>query len=158
MVAADIMTFNPYVVTPEDPVALAAELMRDRDVGFVPVVMDRRSRRLTGVITDRDLAVRHVAEAHPPECRVAEHMSVEALVTVRPDATVARIATLMERAQVRRVVVTRGGIVLGVIALADLATRSGRLPRVGQVVAKISESLAPFRPPGRSADALVEEP
>lgn len=158
MVAADIMTLNPYVVTPEDPVALAAELMRDRDVGFVPVVMDRRSRRLTGVITDRDLAVRHVAEGHAPECRVAEHMSVEGLVTVRPDVTVARIATLMERAQVRRVVVTRGGIVLGVIALADLATRSGRPPRVGQVVAKISESLAPFRPAGRSADALVEEP
>jgi CBS domain-containing protein len=158
MVAADIMTLNPYVVTPEDPVALAAELMRDRDVGFVPVVMDRRSRRLTGVITDRDLAVRHVAEAHPPECRVAEHMSVEALVTVRPDAAVARIATLMERAQVRRVVVTRGGIVLGVIALADLATRAGRLPKVGQVVAKISESPAPFHPAGRSAGALAEEP
>jgi CBS domain-containing protein len=158
MLAADIMTFSPYVVTPEDPVSLAAELMRDRDVGFLPVVMDRRSRRLTGVITDRDLAVRHVAEAHPPECRVAEHMSVEALVTVRPDATVTRIAMLMERAQVRRVVVTRGGIVEGVIALADLATRSGRPPRVGQVVARISESLAPAHHPGRSPDALAEEP
>jgi CBS domain-containing protein len=144
MNAADVMTLDPFVVTPRDPVWLAAEVMRDRDVGFVPVVFDRGSRRLAGVITDRDVAIRHVADAqHPTDCTVADHMSVEGLVTVGPDVAVGRVVEAMERHQVRRVVVTRMGRVVGVITQADLATRVGRTSRIGQLVAKISEPL-PF--------------
>ena len=62
MKASDIMTSNPEVVTPAESVVHAAEIMRDCEIGFVPVVADRESMRLLGVITDRDIAVRHVAE------------------------------------------------------------------------------------------------
>ena len=57
--ARDIMTANPQCVTPDDSVTRAAEIMRDADVGVVPVVEDQASMRLTGVVTDRDLALVH---------------------------------------------------------------------------------------------------
>ncbi len=64
MKAQDIMTRNPDVLTPDEPVSRAAQLMRDRNVGIVPVVEDKSSMKLCGVITDRDIAIRHVAEGH----------------------------------------------------------------------------------------------
>ncbi|MBI2186078.1 MAG: CBS domain-containing protein [Acidobacteria bacterium] len=62
MKVRDIMTPDPEVVTPEEPISRAARIMRDYDVGIVPVVGDSESRNLVGVITDRDIACRHVAD------------------------------------------------------------------------------------------------
>jgi CBS domain-containing protein len=66
----------------------AAEIMRDHDIGAVPVVDSRETMVLVGVITDRDLALRHVAAAHHHDCPVADHMTSDFPVTVRPDADV----------------------------------------------------------------------
>ncbi|HUF27005.1 MAG TPA: CBS domain-containing protein [Gemmatimonadaceae bacterium] len=63
MKARDIMTRDPAVVTPDEPVSRAAELMKQRDIGMIPVVNDRSHMRLEGVLTDRDIAIRFVAEA-----------------------------------------------------------------------------------------------
>jgi CBS domain-containing protein len=138
--ARDVMTEHPQAVTPSDPLSHAAALMRDGDLGFVPVVEDRESRRLVGVITDRDIAIRHVAAAHGDDCAIKQHMSVESLVTVSPDAPTSDVHKLMMEHQVRRVaVVDSEGHLMGVIAQADVATKEGRDKETGQIVERISE-------------------
>jgi CBS domain-containing protein len=127
MKARDIMTADPQVVTPNDTVARAAEIMRDTDVGIVPVVDDVTSRRLRGVITDRDIAIRHVAEHHHDDCRVASHMS-QGVATATPDEDVNTVMARMRTEQVRRIpVVEDGDRLVGIIAQADLATEIGPL-------------------------------
>jgi CBS domain-containing protein len=138
--ARDVMTEHPQAVTPSDPLSHAAALMRDGDLGFVPVVEDRESRRLVGVITDRDIAIRHVAAAHGDDCAIKQHMSVDSLVTVSPDAPTSDVHKLMMEHQVRRVaVVDSEGHLMGVIAQADVATKEGRDKETGQIVERISE-------------------
>lgn len=126
MNARDIMTGSPAVVTPNEMVARAAELMRELNVGALPVVTDRSSLRLAGIITDRDIVVRCVAHRHSQICRVRDHMTIESLATVHPDDDVAQVMAVMERQQIRRVpVVDETGEVVGIIAQSDLATKLG---------------------------------
>jgi len=141
MKARDIMTSDIEVVTPNDPVSRAAQLMRDADVGIIPVVDDPSNMRLRGVITDRDIAVRHVAERHQQECRVGDHMTDSGLDTVSPDTDIEQVASLMEREQVRRIpVVEDGDRLVGIIAQADLAREEApSAKRVGEVLEGISE-------------------
>ena len=140
MKAREVMTEYPQAVTPSDPLSHAAALMRDGDLGFVPVVEDRESRRLVGVITDRDIAIRHVANAHGDDCRVDQHMTASDLVTVPADADINAVQEVMREHQVRRVPVTDGeGRILGVIAQADVATKGDRDRETGQLVEDISQ-------------------
>jgi CBS domain-containing protein len=142
------MTEYPQAVTPSDPLSHAAALMRDGDMGFVPVVEDRESRRLVGVITDRDIAIRHVAEAHGDDCAIKQHMTADPLVTVAPDAPTTEVHKLMMDHQVRRVaVVDSDGHLLGVIAQADVATKEGRDNKTGELVERISEATDTLRRP-----------
>lgn len=142
MKAREIMTSNPSVVTPDEPVSRAAEIMRELDVGLVPVVDDRSSMRLQGVITDRDLAIRCVAEKHDGSCPVRNHMTTEHIDTVRPDTDVNEVMQTMEREQVRRIpVVNDDAKLTGIIAQADVALRLGdkEPEKVSNVVERVSE-------------------
>jgi CBS domain-containing protein len=126
MLARDAMTANPVVVTPEESIARAAEIMRDFDVGVVPVVADRQSLRLVGMLTDRDAAVRCLAAHHTGACRVRDHMTTGTLVTADPGESLEAVVARMERAQVRRVPVLQpDGRLLGIVAQADVAMRLG---------------------------------
>ena len=145
MKAREVMTDYPQAVTPSDPLSHAAALMRDGDVGFIPVVEDRETRRLVGVITDRDIAIRHVAAAHGDDCAIKQHMTADPLVTVSPEAPTSDVHKLMMEHQVRRVaVVDSDGHLLGVIAQADVATKEGRDKETGQIVERISEGKNPL--------------
>lgn len=121
MKARDLMAPFPGVVTAGDPLSRAAEIMRDRDVGMVPVVDDTLAMHLRGVITDRDIAVRCVAPRHGGRCLVGAHLTAGPLVTVEPDADVREVMEQMKAHQVRRLPVVAGGRLVGVVALADLA-------------------------------------
>lgn len=122
MLARDIMTPVPAVVTPDATVGEAAAIMRDRDVGFLPVVDSLDSMHLEGVITDRDLAVRCLASHGSPDDLVGSCMTASRLDTVLPDTDVHYVVGIMERDQVRRVpVVDVDGRVVGVLAQGDLA-------------------------------------
>lgn len=148
MKARELMTENPEFVTPDDTVTRAAQIMRDIDVGIVPVVDNPSSRKLQGVLTDRDIAIRHVAEGHQQDCPVRGHMSSGRLDTVHPDADQEEVLQKMERDQVRRIpVVDEDNRLLGIIAQADLATKLGsqEAERVEEVVEKISEPGRPRR-------------
>ena len=145
MKARDIMTPNPECVTREDTITRAAQIMRELDVGFVPVV-DRSSMRLEGVITDRDITIRHVADTHGDSCTVGDHMTTSGIRTVSPDDDVKDVMEAMKQEQVRRIPVVEGGQrLVGVIAQADLATERVGDRKVGDTVEKISEPGKPRR-------------
>lgn len=145
MKARELMTSDPECLTRADSVQRAAQLMRDLDVGLIPVVDDRSSMRLAGVITDRDIAIRHVAEGHN-ECTVGDHMSTGNVRTVAPNDSNEDVLRTMRDAQVRRVpVVDEGDRLVGIIAQADIATKSVGDRKVGQTVEEISEPGRPRR-------------
>lgn len=138
MKARELMSKDPVVVTPDEPVTRAAQIMRDQNVGAVPVVDDRGSMRLRGLITDRDIAVRHVAEAHGQSCRVSDELTSGPLKTVTPETDAHEVMELMKREQVRRVPVVQGDRLVGIIAQADVANAEDPAD-VGKVVERISE-------------------
>jgi len=146
MKARDLMTPNPECVTPNDSVMTAAQLMRDINVGVLPVVDDPSSRRLQGIITDRDITVRHVAEGHGQECSVGDHMTHGELETVRPEDDQEEVLKLMGQEQVRRIpVVDDENRLVGIIAQADIATKLG--PREAEMVEDVIEQISePARP------------
>ena len=121
--AADVMTDNPECVTPDTSLAEAARKMRDLDVGIIPVVESESSRRLRGVLTDRDIAIRAVAEGKDANAtRVMEVMTTE-VETCNKNDSLRDVLSVMEREQVRRVPITdREGRLVGIIAQADVAT------------------------------------
>jgi CBS domain-containing protein len=141
MLARDLMTPHPAAVTPGDTLQHAAALMRARGVGLLPVVTDQATRRLVGVVSDRDLVVRHLAHSNGLVAHVTDCMTHAPLVTVAPEASVQSVADLMIRHQVRRVpVVDDRGAVQGVIAQADLATHVG--PGDARLVEQVLEGIS----------------
>lgn len=133
----DVMTASPRVCAPADSLADVAKLMGTENVGSIPVV-DRD--RLEGIITDRDITVRAVAEGKDPrQTRVRDVMTANA-ECVRADEPVDRALKLMEERQVRRVPVIDGsGKLVGIIAQADVATRLGDDAETGEMVEAISK-------------------
>lgn len=141
MLAREVMTPSPAVITGENSILQAAEMMRTLGIGMIPVVQDLAGRRLIGVITDRDIVVRHDALAHGPSAKVREHMTRDPLVTVRPDTPVSEIAERMTRWQVRRLpVLDIDGSVIGIVAQADLAMQVG--PQDPQLVESVLEGIS----------------
>ena len=145
MRAADLMTRDPAVVTPDDTVQVAAKRMEECDCGLVPVVADRESKRVVGVVTDRDLALRVLGQGRGTDVRVSEVMTADP-DCVRPDDDVDRIERLMADRQLRRIVVVdEAGRCVGVVAQADLARASREAPdevshfEVAQTIQRISE-------------------
>ncbi|MCI3150735.1 CBS domain-containing protein [Streptomyces sp. GB4-14] len=114
----DIMTAAPVTVGPQTSVAQAARLMRDHDLGVVLVTDDGRLR---GLVTDRDLVVRSVAEGLDPEETTVVRACSEDLVTVRPDDELDVAVRLMREHAVRRVPVVDGEHPVGVLSLGDVA-------------------------------------
>jgi CBS domain-containing protein len=124
MKARDIMTAHPSVITPTDTIIRAAQMMLERNVGMLPVIEDLVSRRLKGVLTDRDIVVRCVAARHESGCLVRDHMTSRDLCWVVLDEPVNNAIIRMKQHRVRRLcVVSESGGLVGVITLADLATR-----------------------------------
>jgi CBS domain-containing protein len=132
----DVMTGSPRTIDSAGSAVDAARLMRDEDVGLIPIV---ESDRLVGTVTDRDIAVRLVAEGKSPEStRVADIASRE-LVTVDPDQDVDEAMRLMSKHQVRRLpVVEEDGKFVGIVAQADIAKHVAAA-QTGEVVEKISK-------------------
>jgi CBS domain-containing protein len=124
MKARDIMTRHPSVVTPSDTLDRAAQLMKDRHVGMLPVVDDLLGRHLQGILTDRDIVTRCVATGHDPASLVKDHMTSHDLGWVTVDDDLTEVVTKMNQHHIRRIpVLADGGRLAGVIALADLAAR-----------------------------------
>ncbi|HET7456536.1 MAG TPA: CBS domain-containing protein [Gemmatimonadaceae bacterium] len=141
MKAQDIMSKNPATVTPSTRVRQAALVMKKEDVGVVPVVEEgANGKRLVGVLTDRDIAIRLVADGkNADECEVRELMSANPK-TARADDDVAKVMDLMGREQVRRVpIVDERGSLVGIVAQADVVLEANDDERAERTVERISE-------------------
>lgn len=134
----DVMTPNPRCVGDKDSLVDAARIMRDQDTGIVPVIDG--GNKIIGLITDRDIVVRAVAEDKDIEsCRVNEVMSKQ-VRTVHEDDLVRDVLNVMGGAQVRRVpVVNRNDELVGIVSMKDLATETKATGKVGKTVEDISE-------------------
>lgn len=147
MRAQELMTENPECLLEDDTIEKAAQMMKSFDVGVIPVVDDMGNRRLRGVITDRDIATRHVAEGHNGSCRVGNEMTKDNLYTVNIDDDEHTVMEKMKAGQVRRLPVMEDDRIIGIIAQADLAvkTPSEDAEEVEETVSKISEPARPDR-------------
>ena len=137
----DIMTRGAEIVSPDSPIQDAARIMKDIDVGAVPVC---NGDRIVGMVTDRDIAVRAVAEGKH-DCRVQDVMS-EGLTWCYEDDEVAAAAAKMKEKQIRRLpVMSADKRLVGMLSLGDLAVEGNNDNRSGEVLEKISEPSQPQR-------------
>lgn len=133
----ELMTTKPTTVEPSRTVVDAARVMKQEDVGPVPVV--ENGDRLAGIVTDRDIVLRVVAEGGDPQSTTVGEIMSRDLVTVDPDQPLDEALRLMARHQVRRLpVCEEDGRLVGIVAQADIATELGDDRRTGQVVEEIS--------------------
>lgn len=114
---ADVMTADPATVDAGQPVSVAAALMRDNDTGAIIVTEDGR---VQGIVTDRDIAVRLVAEEKGPDTPVREACSAD-VETVGPDTSIEQAVQIMRSRAVRRLPVVENDRAVGILSLGDLA-------------------------------------
>src|SRR5205085_12572570 len=120
----EIMTKDPSCVTPEATVREAAQVMKRDEVGVVPVVNGKAEKRLVGIVTDRDIAIRCVAEGKDGSCRVRDAMSSREIATCSPQHNVDDAMKTMSNEKIRRIpVVDERGSLVGIVSQADLLIR-----------------------------------
>ena len=130
----DAMTADPRSIGKSVSVVEAARLMREQDIGSLPITDDEK---LVGMITDRDITMRVVAEAADPKVTSVEDVYSQDLVSVEPDNDLGEALRLMARHQVRRLPVVENGRLVGIVAQADIALRANET-RTGELVEAIS--------------------
>ena len=138
---SEVMTKNPVVCKPSDLVADIAQVMKKEDIGLVPIVADAQTRKLVGMVTDRDLAIKVVAEERDLETTKVEAVMSRRLVTCRPGDEIQKALDAMSENQLRRIpVVDDEDRIVGIIAQADIATRVHQPEKTASLVEKISRS------------------
>lgn len=134
----EVMTREPVTVTLLDNVYEVAVKMREHDTGFIPVIDNEDDKTLLGVITDRDLVIRGYAAKHPGSTAVEKVMSRE-IQTVSENTSVDEAAELMSSWQIRRLAVTSGQKLIGVVSIGDLAVRNIFADEAGEALHDISQ-------------------
>jgi len=134
-IVREAMTASVSSVSPSQSLADAAEVMKGEDVGSVPVVEEGR---LAGIVTDRDIVTRAVAERRNPQAVRVEEIASHDLVTVEPERDLDEALALMARHKVRRLPVLEEGRLVGMLAQADIAL-GAKEDKVGEMVEQISQ-------------------
>lgn len=132
----EIMTTNVETVTLKDNVYEVACKMRDHNVGVIPVVDE--NNHCIGMITDRDIVIRGLAEKREGSAAVEQVMSKE-LITGSPDMSVEEASKCMAGQQIRRLPIVDNGRLVGIVAMADLAVRNDFADEAGFALSEISE-------------------
>jgi len=137
---SEVMTKNPVTALPMDTVDHVAQLMKQQDIGPVPVVENQQTKKLIGIVTDRDLAIKVVAAGRDPKQTRVEEVMTRELVTCHANDNLQKALDLMGAHQVRRIpVVDDRGAIVGIIAQADVATRVEVPDKTAELVEEISE-------------------
>jgi CBS domain-containing protein len=138
---SEVMTTSPVVCIPNDLVTKVAQVMKTRDVGPVPIVESEKTRKLVGMVTDRDLAIKMVAEGRDLKTTRADEVMSRRIVTCRAEDDLQKALDAMSENQLRRIpVVDADDRIVGIIAQADVATRLNQPEKTGAMVKKISRS------------------
>jgi CBS domain-containing protein len=143
VVVRDLMTANPVCCTAQDRITDVARMMAEADCGALPVVESQQALHLCGMITDRDIVVRIVGRGLDPSGTMVQQAMSTDLVCIGPDAALEECVQLMAENQVRRIpVVDRDGLVLGILAQADLARASARQQELEEDLADMIEEVS----------------
>lgn len=140
---SDIMTEELVCCTPGDTVTEVARLMKKEDIGPVLIVDSDRSKTLVGIVTDRDLVLKVIAEGLDPQTTKVQDVMSKKLVTCHTDDNVEQAMNAMAQYQLRRIPVVEENMKLvGIISQADVATRVDEPKKTGEVVKEISQETA----------------
>lgn len=136
----DVMTKDPVACLPTDMAAKAAGLMKSENVGSIPVVQNEQSRVLVGIVTDRDLALKIVAEGLDAKSTTVESVMTDQVITCLGDDDLQKALDSMSENQVRRIpIVDKDKRIVGIIAQADMATKTNHPKRTAEMVKDISQ-------------------
>lgn len=137
----EVMTTNPVCCLPNDTVAKVAQMMRSKDVGPVPVVENEQTQRLVGIVTDRDLALKVVAEGRDAKTTTAAMVMTRKVITCHAEDDLQKVLDSMSEHQLRRIPVVDNDLrIIGIIAQADVATRVDQPEKTAALVKGISLS------------------
>lgn len=136
----NIMTKDVAVVSPETSIEEAAKIMQDLNIGSVPVV---ENSKVKGIVTDRDIVIRCIAEKKNPTIQVSKIMTT-GLVYGLPHMNVLEAADLMAQHQVRRLPVVDKGKLVGIISIGDLALEAQFFDETGEALTEISDPTPPI--------------
>jgi CBS domain-containing protein len=137
----EVMTKNPVCCLPTDMVSKAAQLMKSENIGSIPVIENEQTEKLVGIVTDRDLALRIVAEGRDAKSTNVETVMTRKVVTCRSDDDLQKALDAMAEHQLRRIpVVDNDNKVVGIIAQADVATRVDQPEKTAEMVKEISQA------------------
>ncbi len=133
----DVMTPDPECVSSNDSIRDAARIMKNTDTGVVPVV---DGKKIVGLITDRDIVVRCIADGNDVSKASVNDVMTKSVRKVDVDAPIDQVVELMSSAQIRRVpVVNQNDELVGIVSMRDLATETRETSRLGKAVEEISE-------------------
>jgi CBS domain-containing protein len=136
----EVMTKNPVCCLPDDVAAKAAQLMKRENVGAIPVIESEQSKKLVGIVTDRDLALKIVADGLDAKSTKVEAVMTRKVVTCRASDDLQKALDAMAEHQLRRIpVVDPDNKLVGIIAQADVATRVDQPGKTAEVVKEISQ-------------------
>jgi CBS domain-containing protein len=137
----ELMTKNPICCLPNSMVAEVAQLMKRENIGPIPVIENEQTRKLVGIVTDRDLAMKIVAEGRDAKSTTVEAVMTRKVVTCRADDDLQKALDAMSEHQLRRIpVVDKENKILGIIAQADVATRVNQPEKTAEMVKGISRA------------------
>ena len=143
MNCSEVMTSDPTFCVTTETAFHAAQLMKREDVGPIPIVGDRETKVLKGIVTDRDLVLKVVAEARDPKTTRVEEVMTTLVATCRFDDDADKAIELMQQHQVRRIPIVDGdGHLVGIISQADVATRVDEPKKTAEVVEEISKAAS----------------
>jgi CBS domain-containing protein len=136
----DIMTKNVAYVNPDSTVIETAQLMQKHNVGSIPVC-DQTG--VIGIITDRDIVVRNIAHGSDPKQTPVKDVMTAQVTTVTPDADMTEVSKMMAANKVRRLPVVDNNMLVGIVALGDVATDAGFTMEISDTLAEISSPSKP---------------
>jgi CBS domain-containing protein len=137
---SDVMTKNPSCCLPTDTVAKAAQWMRDEKVGSIPVIENEKTKKLIGIVTDRDLALAVIADGRDSKTTKVSDVMTQSVITCHVDDDVQKAVDAMADKQLRRIpVVDADQKIVGIISQADVATRIDEPQETAKMVKEISQ-------------------
>jgi len=139
MRVSEIMTRDPKTAQLDSTLEEIAALMKEEDVGAIPIVDDDHA--LVGIVTDRDIVVRCVAEGKEPSDTTVEDILSEDLTTIEPDADVQEAARLMAQRQIRRLPVVQDGDLVGMVSIGDISVKNQDDEATGETLQEISRGV-----------------
>jgi len=137
----EVMTKNPVCCLPTETVTKLAQLMKSKDFGSVPIIENEQTKKLVGIVTDRDLALKIVAEGRDPKATKAEDVMTRKVVTCHAEDDMQKALDAMSEHKLRRIpVVDNNHGIVGIIAQADVATRVDQPEKTAAMVKGISQA------------------